>query len=129
LEEVSHSSPSSNELSACFDTGKRIESAEELGTRISVLFSGAWATFSTSASETSGPHWNASLRRAGEVGVTASAVVGAVQAYAKINSNGQWVDQSQQVNLNELFDQMSQKELEDYARDGSLPQWFTSNRI
>ncbi len=57
--------------------------------------------------------------------VTASAVVGAVQAYAKINSNGQWVDQSQQVNLNELFDQMSQKELEDYARDGSLPQWFT----
>jgi hypothetical protein len=48
----------------------------------------------------------------------ASAVVGAVQAYA-------WIDQSQQINLNELFDQMSQKELEDYAREGTLPGWFT----
>jgi len=65
------------------------------------------------------------IEKAGEVEVTASAVVGAVQAYAKINANGQWIDQSQQVNLNELFDQMSQKELEDYARDGNLPQWFT----
>ena len=65
------------------------------------------------------------IEKAGEVEVTASAVVGAVQAYSKINANGQWVDQSQQVNLNELFDQMSKGELEEYARDGSLPQWFS----
>jgi hypothetical protein len=34
------------------------------------------------------------IEKAGEVEVTASAVVGALQAYAKINANGQWVDQS-----------------------------------
>jgi hypothetical protein len=68
------------------------------------------------------------LRRAGEVEVTASAVVGAVQAYAKINSNGQWVDQSQQVNLNELFDQMSQKNWKIRHVNGTLPQWLTTLR-
>lgn len=65
------------------------------------------------------------IEKAGEVEVTASAVVGAVQAYSKINANGQWVDQSQQVNLNELFDQMSKEELEDYAKSGDLPEWFS----
>ena len=52
------------------------------------------------------------------------AVVAAVQAYTKINAAGQWVDRSEHVNLNELFDRMTQQELESYARDGSLPQWF-----
>jgi hypothetical protein len=65
------------------------------------------------------------IEKAAEVEVTASAVVAAVQAYAKINANGQWIDQSQQVNVNELFDQMSAKELETYAREGTLPGWFT----
>jgi hypothetical protein len=65
------------------------------------------------------------IEKAGEVEVTASAVVGAVQAYSKINAQGQWVDQSQQVNLNELFDQMSKEELEEYAKSGSLPEWFS----
>jgi hypothetical protein len=65
------------------------------------------------------------IEKAGEVEVTASAVVGAVQAYSKINAHGQWVDQSQQVNLNELFDQMSMEELEEYAKSGSLPEWFS----
>ena len=65
------------------------------------------------------------IEKAGEVEATASAVVGAVQAYSKINAYGQWVDQSQQVNLNELFDQMSKEELEEYARSGSLPEWFS----
>ena len=65
------------------------------------------------------------IEKAGEVDATAAAVVGAVQAYAKINAHGQWVDQSQQVNLNELFDQMSKEELEEYAKSGSLPDWFS----
>ena len=65
------------------------------------------------------------IEKAGEVEVTASAVVGAVQAYSKINANGQWVDQSQQINLNELFDQMSKEELEEYAKSGTLPEWFS----
>lgn len=66
------------------------------------------------------------IEKAGEVDVTASAVVAAIQAYAKINATGQWVDRTEHVNLNELFDRMSQEELEAYAREGSLPRWFTS---
>ena len=47
-----------------------------------------------------------------------------VQAYAKINAQGQWIDRSETVNLNELFDRMTQAELERYAQDGTLPAWF-----
>ena len=61
--------------------------------------------------------------------VTASAVVAAVQAYAKINSQGQWIDRTEHVNLNELFERMKQGELEVYARDGKLPEWFTQEVI
>ena len=64
------------------------------------------------------------IDKAGEVDVTASAVVAAVQAYSKINSAGQWIDRSEQVSLNDLFDRMSTQELEEYAQNGALPQWF-----
>jgi hypothetical protein len=64
------------------------------------------------------------IERADSVEVTASAAVAAIQAYAKINSAGQWIDRTQQVNLNDLFDRMSTAELESYARDGVLPGWF-----
>ena len=65
------------------------------------------------------------IEKAGEVEVTSSAVVAAVQALTKINAQGQWVERSEHVNLNELFDRMSKDELEAYAREGSLPEWFT----
>jgi hypothetical protein len=65
------------------------------------------------------------IEKSGEVEVTASAVVAAIQAYAKINAQGQWVERSEHVNLNELFERMSRDELETYARDGKLPDWFT----
>jgi hypothetical protein len=65
------------------------------------------------------------IEKAGEVDVTAAAVVAAVQAYSKINSAGQWVDRSEHLNLNELFEKMTQQELETYAKDGTLPDWFT----
>ena len=65
------------------------------------------------------------IEKAGEVDVNASAVVAAVQAYAKINAQGQWIDRSEHVNLNELFERMTKDELEAYARDGQLPAWFT----
>jgi hypothetical protein len=65
------------------------------------------------------------IERAGEVEVTAAAVVAAVQAYAKINAQGQWVDRNETVNLHEHFGRMSQDELETYARDGKLPGWFS----
>lgn len=65
------------------------------------------------------------IERAGSVEVSAASVVAAVQAYAKINAQGQWVDRSETINVHELFDRMSQYELETYARDGSLPAWFS----
>jgi hypothetical protein len=64
------------------------------------------------------------IEKAGEVEVTASAVVAAVQAYSKINVAGQWIDRTEQVSLNDLFDRMSTPELEDYAQNGTLPTWF-----
>jgi hypothetical protein len=64
------------------------------------------------------------IEKAGEVDVTASAVVAAVQAYAKINSAGEWIDRTESVSLNELFDRMSTNELEAYAQSGALPEWF-----
>ncbi len=64
------------------------------------------------------------IERAGEVDVTATAVVSAVQAYSKINAMGQWVDRSEHVNLNELFERMTREEMEAYAKDGTLPAWF-----
>ena len=65
------------------------------------------------------------IEKAGEVDVTAAAVVAAVQAYSKINAAGQWVDRSEHVYLNDLFERMTLQEMEAYARDGSLPTWFS----
>jgi hypothetical protein len=64
------------------------------------------------------------IEKAGEVDVTASAVVAAIQAYSKINATGQWIDRTEQVSLNDLFDRMSTQELEEYAQNGTLPKWF-----
>jgi hypothetical protein len=64
------------------------------------------------------------IEKAGEVDVTASAVVAAVQAYAKINAAGEWIDRTETVSLNELFERMSGQELESYAQRGTLPDWF-----
>lgn len=69
------------------------------------------------------------IEKAGEVDVTASAVVAAVQAYAKINAAGQWIDRTEQVSLNDLFDRMSTGELEDYAQSGTLPKWFEAATV
>jgi hypothetical protein len=64
------------------------------------------------------------IEKAGEVDVTASAVVAAVQAYAKINAAGEWIDRTETVSLNDLFDKMTADELESYAQTGALPEWF-----
>src|ERR1035438_8697413 len=64
------------------------------------------------------------IEKAGEVDVTASAVVAAVQAYAKINAAGEWIDRTETVSMNDLFDRMSTQELESYAQSGALPGWF-----
>jgi hypothetical protein len=69
------------------------------------------------------------IERANEVEVTAPAVVAAVQAYAKINARGQWIDRTEHVNLNDWFERMTQDELEAYAREGKLPTWFTQTAV
>jgi hypothetical protein len=67
------------------------------------------------------------IEKAGDVEVTASAVVSAIQAYSKINAAGQWVERTEQVTLNDLFARMSTAELQDYAVSGTLPAWFRVN--
>jgi hypothetical protein len=69
------------------------------------------------------------IENAGEVDVTASAVVSAVQAYAKINSAGEWIDRSETVSLNQLFERMSTEEMEVYAQSGVLPEWFRATGV
>jgi hypothetical protein len=64
------------------------------------------------------------IEQADSVTVNAGAVVQAIQAYAKINSAGQWVDRTEQVNLNDLFERMTAQELDTYATTGDLPDWF-----
>jgi hypothetical protein len=64
------------------------------------------------------------IEKAGEVDVTASAVVAAVQAYAKINAAGEWIDRTETTSMNDLFDRISTQELEAYAQTGTLPEWF-----
>ena len=64
------------------------------------------------------------IEKAGEVNVGVAAVVSAVTAYAKINASGQWVERTEQVSLNQLFDRMTRDETEAYAKDGQLPLWF-----
>ncbi len=64
------------------------------------------------------------IERADSVDVTASAVVAAIGAYAKINSAGEWIDRTETLSLNDLFERMSTQELEAYAPTGTLPDWF-----
>jgi len=61
------------------------------------------------------------IENAGEVPVTASAVVSAIQTYAKINDNGQWGDRSVQVNFSDSLRERSDDELRFYLREGAWP--------
>jgi hypothetical protein len=63
------------------------------------------------------------IEQAAEVEVTASSIVSAVQALAKINAAGEWVE-PEQVSMRELYERMTARELEDYAATARLPDWF-----
>jgi hypothetical protein len=69
------------------------------------------------------------IEKAGEVEVTCTAIVSAIQAYSKINSSGQWIEPSEQINLRDLYDRMTMQEMDLYARTGQLPDWFTALTI
>jgi len=69
------------------------------------------------------------IEHAETVEVNAAAVVSAVQAYAKINDAGKWIERNETVNLTELFDRMSTTELEEYAQSGKMPNWFPNGPV
>jgi predicted DNA-binding ribbon-helix-helix protein len=66
------------------------------------------------------------IERGYRVKVTAQSFIAAIQAMAKINSEGQWVDKVENVNARaqELFSRMSRAEMLRYAESGELPAWF-----
>jgi hypothetical protein len=64
------------------------------------------------------------IEKAADAPVNAAAVVSAVQAYAKINAQGQWIDRTESVNMSDLFERMTDVELKQYAEEDKLPEWF-----
>lgn len=57
--------------------------------------------------------------------INGSVVVSAIKAYARINSARQGTEQAQGADFKKLLEQMSTEEREAFARDGSLPNWFS----
>ena len=57
--------------------------------------------------------------------VSGAEVIAAAVALARINSAGNYIERREVVNLTELFDRMTREELAVYAREGTLPEWFT----
>jgi hypothetical protein len=60
------------------------------------------------------------IERVGDVEVTATAIVTAIQTLAKINAAGRWIAPAEQINLHELFERMTPEELEIYARTANF---------
>lgn len=58
------------------------------------------------------------------VQVNAASVVQAITAYARINAEGQLVERRDQLSVHDLFARMSAAELNLYATEGKLPEWF-----
>ncbi len=67
------------------------------------------------------------IERGGDAPVSATAVVAAVLAYARINAMGIWTECGDRVNPKELIERMSNEELMAYAREGTLPGWFSES--
>ena len=70
------------------------------------------------------------IERGYKVRVTAAAVISAIQAYAKINSTGEWIDKTENANVNtttELFHRMTGEEMLRYAERGELPEWWPTD--
>jgi predicted DNA-binding ribbon-helix-helix protein len=68
------------------------------------------------------------IERGYNVHVTAAALISAISAFAKINSEtGEWIDKTEDVNAGRnlaQFDRMTQGEMLEYARSGKLPEWW-----
>jgi hypothetical protein len=66
------------------------------------------------------------IEKVSSVKVNGAVAVAAISAYAKINTQGRWVDRTESLDLNQLFEKMSLEEMEAYANCGELPDWFSS---
>jgi len=58
------------------------------------------------------------------VEIPASVVVQAVVAQGKFNDYGRYVERTERVDLNTVFEKMTDDELRTYAETTSLPAWF-----
>jgi hypothetical protein len=52
--------------------------------------------------------------------------IASVQAYAKINWAGEWIERTENVRLNDLFDPMCTQEWETNAQPGVLTEWSST---
>jgi len=99
--------------------------ASEFGVSRDAVYRHSWATGLAAKRQTNiRSALEKIIERAGDVEVNANAVVAAIGAYARINARGQWIERSETINLNTLFERMTRDELDKYARDGTLPAWF-----
>jgi hypothetical protein len=57
--------------------------------------------------------------------VSGSAIISAIKELAKLYSRGEEKERAQSANPKELFERMSPEERGLFARDGSLPEWFS----
>lgn len=64
------------------------------------------------------------IERSARARVSSRVAVQAIVALSKINSRGHWIERHETLDLNQLFERMSQAEMLAYAERGELPQWF-----
>jgi hypothetical protein len=57
--------------------------------------------------------------------VNGSSIISAIKIYMKLNSAGQGTEQAQGADPKKLFERMSKEEREGFARDGTVPNWFS----
>lgn len=65
------------------------------------------------------------IERADEVKLTAGSVVQAITLYQRLIARGESASRDDQTDLDYLFSKMSPAEMEAYAIDGTVPDWFT----
>jgi hypothetical protein len=65
------------------------------------------------------------IEKVSYVTINGSVLLSAIKAYAKINSEEQVREQAQDAGPKKLFERMSKEEREAFARDGTVPNWFS----
>lgn len=69
------------------------------------------------------------IERGYRVKVTASSFIAAIQAYAKINAEGEWIDKVEDIRATQnrsQLERMTRGELARYVQQNELPAWWNS---